>query len=81
VTESFWEEVLAGGASDPATQRLPNLNWARRADSVVVPSLIQAWDLGDGESEVLTFAFSNPASLAIIDDAAARHCARALKSL
>ncbi len=78
VPAAVWEEVLAGGVSDPAAQRLPNLNWARREDSIVPPPLIQAWDLGDGESEVLTFAFSNPTHLAIIDDTAARRCAKAL---
>ncbi|MGH9856118.1 MAG: DUF3368 domain-containing protein, partial [Blastocatellia bacterium] len=40
--------------------------------------LIQAWDLGAGESEVLTFALSNPEYLAVIDDTAARRCAKAL---
>ncbi|MGH9938093.1 MAG: DUF3368 domain-containing protein [Blastocatellia bacterium] len=78
VPAAVWEEVLAGGASDPAAQRLPNLNWARLEDFIGSSPLIQAWDLGAGESEVLTFALSNPEYLAVIDDTAARRCAKAL---
>ena len=43
-----------------------------------MPSLIQAWDLGAGESEVLAYAFANPEYVAVLDDTAARRCARSL---
>lgn len=78
VPRAVWDEVLAGGVADTAAQKLPSFNWARREASIVVPPLIQAWDLGAGESEVLAFALSKPGYLAVIDDTAARRCARAL---
>lgn len=37
-----------------------------------------AWDLGYGETGVLSYAFSNPGWEAILDDLAARKCARSL---
>ncbi|MGE0128970.1 MAG: DUF3368 domain-containing protein [Blastocatellales bacterium] len=78
VPAAVWREVLAGESSDPAAQKLPSLNWARREDSIVASSLIQSWDLGAGESEVLSFSLSNPEYLAVVDDTAARRCAKAL---
>jgi len=43
-----------------------------------VPSLpeLLAWDLGKGETAVLSYAFSNPGWTAVIDDLAARKCAK-----
>lgn len=43
-----------------------------------VPEEIAGWDLGTGESQVLTFALSNPRSEAVLDDREARQCARSL---
>jgi len=36
---------------------------------------ISAWDLGSGESEVLSWAYENPGFEVVIDDRAARDCA------
>ncbi len=44
-----------------------------------MPPIIQAWDLGPGESSVLAYAYVNAGSIAIIDDLAARRCAEALR--
>ena len=41
-------------------------------------SAIAGWDLGAGESSVLSFALQNPPCRAMVDDAAARRCARSL---
>ena len=40
--------------------------------------LVIAWDLGAGETAVLSHALNNPPYKAIIDDGAARRCARTL---
>ena len=40
--------------------------------------IIQAWDLGLGESSVLAYSYVNAGTIAIIDDLAARRCAEAL---
>jgi predicted nucleic acid-binding protein len=81
VPEAVWAETHAGDQTDPAAQQLADpisASWCRR-EQVVVPTLIQAWDLGAGESEVLAYALAHPTHLAIVDDAAARRCAHSLK--
>jgi predicted nucleic acid-binding protein len=40
--------------------------------------VIQNWDLGAGESAVLTWGYVNPGTEVIVDDLAARRCAAAL---
>ena len=40
-------------------------------------SFLAAWDLGDGESAVISLAHTIPGSVAILDDLAARRCAHA----
>ena len=37
-----------------------------------------AWDLGAGESAVISLASANPVSIAVLDDLAARRCAQAI---
>lgn len=41
-----------------------------------IVSLVSGWDLGVGESEVLSFAHGNPGYRVMVDDAQARKCAR-----
>jgi predicted nucleic acid-binding protein len=43
-----------------------------------IDPVIKTWDLGLGESKVLTWARNNPGSEAILDDRAARNCAISL---
>ena len=43
---------------------------------MTVDQKIAAWDLGAGESAVLSYALANPSYRAMLDDAAARRCAR-----
>ncbi|MEW6210655.1 MAG: DUF3368 domain-containing protein [Acidobacteriota bacterium] len=78
VPGAVWEEVLAGGPNDPASQQLVTALWAKRVEVAQIPSIITAWNLGQGESEVLSVALDNPDCRAMIDDAAARRCARAV---
>lgn len=44
----------------------------------MVPPVIIAWNLGLGESEVLSWAYQNPGYEAVLDDRAARNCALSL---
>ena len=78
VPDAVWEEVLAGGPDDLASQQLATAIWAKRVEVAGIPSIIAAWNLGRGESEVLSVALSNPGYRAMLDDAAARRCARAI---
>lgn len=43
-----------------------------------IPSVVQSWDLGAGESAVLAWALAHPGTEAVIDDLAARRCAETL---
>jgi predicted nucleic acid-binding protein len=68
------EEIRAGQMGDPAQLVLAT----GKFPVVDIPALpeILAWDLGKGETEVLSFALTNPGWTAIVDDLAARKCAR-----
>lgn len=74
--QAVWEEVTAT-KTDIASQQLPSISWANPLEITIHPT-IAAWDLGAGESTVLSFALENPDYRAMVDDAAARRCARAL---
>lgn len=76
VPGAVWREVLAGRPQDAAAQQLPTISWARQVEVPVIAPVIAAWDLGLGESEVLTFALTHPGYRAMVDDAGARRCAR-----
>jgi predicted nucleic acid-binding protein len=52
--------------------------WATRVDPGSSPEAIAAWNLGAGESAVLTAARAMPGTHAIVDDREARRCAAAL---
>jgi predicted nucleic acid-binding protein len=54
------------------------VRWVKRDDAVAVAPIIQAWDLGAGESSVLSYALARPEYTAVIDDAAGRRGARSL---
>ena len=62
---------------DEAARLLPEADWAIREKGVVVPR-VAAFDLGSGESEVLSLALSVPEYHAVLDDATGRRCAQAL---
>ncbi|MBP0029026.1 hypothetical protein [Roseofilum sp. Guam] len=49
-------EIMSAETSDLAKQNLPEKNWLRPVDQSIAP-IIQSWDLGAGESTVLSFAF------------------------
>jgi predicted nucleic acid-binding protein len=68
------EEVRRRGESDPTVRALAENPWLVVSE-IAVPALIQAWDLGPGESSVLAYAHAHPETLAVLDDLAARRCA------
>lgn len=77
VPPAVWREVTAYKV-DVAAQSLPQANWATRLETVTIHPSVAAWDLGSGETEVLSFALVHPNYTAVIDDAAARRCAISL---
>lgn len=78
VPQGVWDEVLAGGAEDLAAQRLPQADWAKVVALDGVIPAVAAWDLGKGESEVLSLAAEKQDYVAIVDDRAARRCGASL---
>ncbi|MGB3916864.1 MAG: DUF3368 domain-containing protein [Thiothrix litoralis] len=78
VPDAVWHEVVAGGANDAATRLLPTVSWAVRLPPCEVPLDIQRWNLGAGESAVLHHARTLQVDRALLDDAAARRCAKSI---
>ena len=77
VPEAVVAEVLAGPPSDPARQTLQR-GWALTvAPQSIAPGLLE-WGLGMGETAVLAVALERRPANAVLDDAAARTCAKAL---
>jgi predicted nucleic acid-binding protein len=77
VPEIVATEIEIRGKSDPTAQGIANTPWLVVTQTPPVPTQIQSWGLGPGESSVLAWAHAHPGSEAIIDDLAARRCAAA----
>lgn len=74
---AVWQEVTAT-KNDIAAESLPDAQWVIQTQVPTIHPLVSSWDLGAGESEVISYALSQPEHTAIIDDAAARRCAISL---
>jgi len=72
-------EVQAYGDLDVTAQALAQTEWLKIRETPPVPSLIQSWDLGPGESAVLSWGYAYTGTEVIIDDLMGRRCANALK--
>lgn len=73
VPQAVLEEIQAGHLGDPA-QLVLAAGKLPVAEISAKPEIL-AWDLGKGETAVLSYAYANPGWTAIIDDRAARKCA------
>jgi predicted nucleic acid-binding protein len=71
-------EVLAGAPSDPARQAIQR-GWGTPVAAERVPPELIEWGLGPGETAVLAVALERRPATAVLDDAAARACANALR--
>ena len=72
------EREVRHHSPDAASRSLDSQRWLHVVASPPIPRLIEAWDLGEGESSVLAWAQAHPGCVAILDDLAARRCASAL---
>lgn len=77
VPEAVALEVAEGPASDPARKALES-GWGVRAVPRDIPRSVLEWGLGAGESAVLALSLEDGGRAAVLDDAAARSCARTL---
>lgn len=71
-------EVIAGAPSDPARQAIQR-GWGTPVAAERVPPELIEWGLGAGETAVLAVALERGPATAVLDDAAARACADALR--
>jgi predicted nucleic acid-binding protein len=78
VADAVLREVSARGPADPVLLEVQRASWLKVVPAPVTPSEILVWDLGDGESSVLSMALDDPECEAILDDRDARRCAQAL---
>ena len=78
IPQAVLSEVTDVDYEDESVAGISHVEWAKQAFIDHILPNISAWDLGAGESEVLTFAFQNPGFHAILDDKAARRCAKTL---
>lgn len=73
VPEAVWQEIQYG--KDIASEKTTSCSWLNRI-TLSIPDEVLVWNLGDGESEVLSWAFANRDFRVVIDDQAARRCAK-----
>ena len=78
VTKTVAGEIRRRGRLDPTAQILSSTSWLEEVEPVIERSEVAFWDLGPGETSVLSWALQHPGCLAILDDRAARRCAQAL---
>jgi predicted nucleic acid-binding protein len=71
-------EICVASDNDPAKVWILNEGSSYIRDVEQVDPVIAAWDLGLGESHVLTWTYNNPGYEAILDDRAAKNTAVAL---
>jgi predicted nucleic acid-binding protein len=75
VPRSVADEVRRWGDADPAVRALGNTPWLEVVETPTVPTSVEVWNLGAGESAVLSYALAHPGVQAIMDDLAGRRCA------
>ncbi len=78
VPEAVWQEILSGKENDTAKRKLPLLSWIIRTPAAALKESVENHNLGKGETEALSLALEIPESGVILDDFAARKCARNL---
>ena len=76
ITEAVKDELIEG--KDKATEWIESKGKKYIRTVTEINNIISTWDLGKGESEVLSFAKHNNDYIAGIDDKAARNCAEAI---
>jgi predicted nucleic acid-binding protein len=79
IPQGVADEINLGGYTDSAVIWLQQLDQAFIQPAPAIDSRIASWDLGLGESQVLSWATQHPGSEAIIDDLAARKAAKILQ--
>ena len=72
------KEVYRGEMGDAGRVWLENEGGKFIVEPVSAPQIVAGWDLGLGETEVLSWVMANRGSKAVLDDLKARRCAEHL---
>jgi predicted nucleic acid-binding protein len=78
VPQAVIEEIHGHGPDDPTVTAIAGLDWLVISPAAEVAAVVALWDIGPGESAVLSLALTDESSWAVIDDWEARRCARSL---
>lgn len=74
-------EVAAKPDGQKAMEELVGISGVRIEPDLPVSRVIDAWDLGPGESQVLAVSVGLPGTRAVLDDLEARRCAASIDVL
>ena len=78
VPDEVVAELCAWPTADAAQKAVQSCSWLQKVHGILVPPVVAVWDLGAGESAVIAYALVQQGTIAVIDDLAARRCARSL---
>jgi len=78
VPEAVFNEVTVSGKNDFPSEHLKKQQWLKTVTKIPLDLRVAAWDLGRGESEVISFALLNPTYRVVLDDREARRCSETL---
>ena len=78
IPQAVFDEIQAYGPADATVVAVRQANWLTVVQPPPAPSVIESWDLGPGESSVLTWAYTHSGTVAVMDDLPARRCAASL---
>lgn len=78
VPDKVYQEITVKGDIDILSVPLFSSKQVKQISDISIPPSVIAWDLGEGESSVLSFALKNPEFCVVIDDREARRCAMSL---
>ena len=79
IPESTAKEIQEGASSDPSVHWIRGEGKNLIAKDAPLSPEVSAWDLGAGETAVLSWALQNSQYEAVVDDRAARNCASVLQ--
>lgn len=78
VPEAVNREIFVKRATHLKEELLTPYQWLRIVDDITIAPQVASWDLGQGESSVISFALEHPDFWAVLDDREARRCSMAL---
>jgi len=73
------KEVTAHNKKDFPARQVIAQDWLNSVADIPIDLRVADWDLGKGESEVISYTIINPDYVAVLDDREARRCAEALR--